>query len=192
MEVHPVSAPPRAMDWSPSSQAIHRRMDAVVQQKPELKEAVMFYRSLLPILRAAEAEVQAFPLDAEAVRRKFDAGVPVLVQEELPLDIPVHSRVFSQVCQLIESSPEKDPPTVSLAGESPPDPSTPAARQGETAGEYRSPLTSGWGRCRVAYLPVGTVTTGRYVTKYGRAGTRVPVQRRAGCAGRVGRAEVQC
>ena len=75
MATSPISAEAGAAHTGGPAQAIFRRLDALVRQKPELASAVAFYRALLPILYIDLAEVATFTLDSIAAYEPEDKGL---------------------------------------------------------------------------------------------------------------------
>ena len=71
---------------NPQLHAFYKRMDTLVTQQPALSEMSQFYRAALPVVWAAQQRVEPFMLAPAVVHQKLQAGVPLLVGEELPLD----------------------------------------------------------------------------------------------------------
>jgi FdhE protein len=86
-------------------EAAMKRLDDLVKRKPELGEAAAFYRAIIPLLRQAQAAVPPFVLDPALAQQKIDAGRPLLVGEELPLDGEATADLFVGLCQVVENSP---------------------------------------------------------------------------------------
>ncbi len=80
-----------------------KRLEALVQRSPELAGPVAFYRMLLPVLREAQAGVAPFTLAADTAERKLESGLPLLVGEDLPLDVEATRRLFLHLCRLVEN-----------------------------------------------------------------------------------------
>lgn len=92
----------RTTTIDPQATAFQARLEHLTRQKPELAEPVAFYQAALPLLRQAQADVEAFTLPLETARNKLAAGIPLLLGEDLPLD-PEHTRnLFIRLCRLVE------------------------------------------------------------------------------------------
>jgi FdhE protein len=85
-------------------EAATKRLDELAKRKPELAEAAAFYRAMIPLLRQAQTAVPPFTLDPTLAQQKIDAGRPLLVGEELPLDGEATADLFLRLCQLVENS----------------------------------------------------------------------------------------
>ena len=81
-----------------------RRLNAVAAQNPELAEAINFYRDTLPLLREAQNNVEPFALDDETIQNKINSGVPLLVSEDLPLDVEAARELFLKICLVVEKA----------------------------------------------------------------------------------------
>ena len=79
----------RQTKTDPQIEAVLKRLDTLAASAPDLSEPIAFYRAVLPALREAQADVESFTLAPEAAQRKFEAGLPLLVGEELPVDAPI-------------------------------------------------------------------------------------------------------
>src|SRR5262245_3819635 len=86
----------------PQVEAIHQRLNRLAEQKPELAEPVAFYRAMLPLLHEAQRLVEPFNLAPETARQKLAAGVPLLLGEDLPLDLVATRTLFIQLCRMVE------------------------------------------------------------------------------------------
>ena len=81
-----------------------RRLNAVAAQNPELAETINFYRETLPLLREAQNNVEPFALDDETIQNKINSGVPLLVSEDLPLDVEAARELFLKICLVVEKA----------------------------------------------------------------------------------------
>jgi len=88
---------------NPQLQALYKRLDSLVTQQPALREMSHFYRAALPIVWAAQQSVEPFMLTPSVVHQKLQAGVPLLVGEELPLDENQLRALFIQLCRVVET-----------------------------------------------------------------------------------------
>ena len=87
----------------PQTAAIAKRLDTLVERRPELVEPITFYRAMLPLLRQAQLIIEPFSLTTETARHKIAAGLPLLIDEDLPLD-PVATRdLFIRLCRIVEA-----------------------------------------------------------------------------------------
>jgi FdhE protein len=92
----------RAAILDPRLEAIGKRLDRLAAQKPELAEPIAFYRAALPLLQAAQTDIEPFSLPAHVAQQKIDAGLPVLLGEALPLDPDATQALFIRLCQIME------------------------------------------------------------------------------------------
>jgi hypothetical protein len=88
------------MKTNPQTEAVLKRLDAVVERAPDLAEPVAFYRAALPALREAQANVEPFTLAPETAQRKLESGLPLLIGEDLPLDIEATHGLFLRLCRI--------------------------------------------------------------------------------------------
>jgi FdhE protein len=79
-------------------------LDHLTQQMPELAEAAAFYRAVTPLLRQHRQAANPFQLDHQMALRKLEAGIPLLVDEELPFDFKDARALFLNLCRKMESS----------------------------------------------------------------------------------------
>ena len=87
----------------PQVQAALRRLDDLAKRKPELADAVAFYRAVIPALHDAQQTIPAFVLDPTLAQRKLASGRPLLIDEDLPLDLEATARFFSHLCRIVEN-----------------------------------------------------------------------------------------
>lgn len=87
----------------PQTSALVRRLDELAKRLPDLAEPVAFWQQALPALREAQAQVEPFSLDAQVAKRKLDSGQPLLVGEDLPLDLDATRDLFLQLCRVVET-----------------------------------------------------------------------------------------
>ncbi|MBI3242492.1 MAG: formate dehydrogenase accessory protein FdhE [Chloroflexi bacterium] len=88
----------------PQTEALLKRLDDLVERWPDLAEPAAFYRAALPALRAAQKNIEPFTLDAEAAKRKLESGLPLLVGEDLPLDVEATRDLFLRLCRIVENT----------------------------------------------------------------------------------------
>jgi FdhE protein len=86
----------------PQVEAVFKRLDDLVKRKPELAEAAAFYRAVIPVLRQAQQAVPAFTLEPRLAQEKIEAGRPLLVGEDLPLDGAATADLFLRLCRIVE------------------------------------------------------------------------------------------
>jgi hypothetical protein len=79
-----------------------RRLDELAERAPDLAEPIAFYREALPLLRAAQAAVEPFSLDPAEAQRKLQSGLPLLVGEDLPLDVEAARALFLRLARIAE------------------------------------------------------------------------------------------
>ncbi|MEO6062367.1 MAG: formate dehydrogenase accessory protein FdhE [Thermoflexales bacterium] len=88
---------------TPEVAAIHKRLDDLQARYPDLAEPIAFYRESLPLLRQAETAIEAIALPAGRAGDKLAMGMPVLVGEDLPLDVDATRALILQLCKAAES-----------------------------------------------------------------------------------------
>jgi hypothetical protein len=81
-----------------------RWLGEIVKRRPELAEAAAFYQAIIPAQHQAQAAVPPFTLNPAEARRKLAAGRPLLVGEELPLDVEATKALFLRLCRIVEES----------------------------------------------------------------------------------------
>jgi FdhE protein len=87
----------------PQTEVLLKRLDDLVERWPDLAEPAAFYRAALPALRTAQKTIEPFTLDAETAKRKLESGLPLLVGEDLPLDVEATRRLFLRLCRIVET-----------------------------------------------------------------------------------------
>jgi formate dehydrogenase accessory protein FdhE len=95
---------PRSTGSHLQDEAVTRRLAAVLGHAPELSEPAAFYRAALPLLHAAQAGVEPFELPAELAQRKLALGQPLLVGEDLPLDVAATHDLFLRLSRVVEKA----------------------------------------------------------------------------------------
>jgi FdhE protein len=80
------------------------RLKRLVEQTPELAELVTFYQAALPLLGQAQANIAPFTLPLETARQKLAAGLPLLLDEDLPLNRDTTGNLFTYLCRIIEDA----------------------------------------------------------------------------------------
>ncbi|MCI0394807.1 MAG: formate dehydrogenase accessory protein FdhE [Chloroflexi bacterium] len=88
----------------PQVEAALKRLDDLARRKPEMAEAVAFYRALIPALHEAQQAVPTFTFDPTLAQRKLESGRPLLVGEDLPLDTEATADLFLRLCRIVENS----------------------------------------------------------------------------------------
>jgi FdhE protein len=86
----------------PHIDALLKRLDDLAKRSPDLAEPIAFYRQALPALRRAQAGVEPFALEAGLAARKLHQGQPLLVGEDLPLDLDATRELFLTLCRMAE------------------------------------------------------------------------------------------
>jgi len=84
---------------------INRRLEDLAREKPELYEAVAFYRQILPVLKSAQERVLPFHLDKQKAVEKLEAGIPLLLGEELPFSQPAELGLLLEICRAVKDLP---------------------------------------------------------------------------------------
>jgi FdhE protein len=88
-----------------------QELDRLVKHRSELAEAAGFYRAVLPLLQQYRQTVPPFRMEQQAVRNKLEAGLPLLVGEELPFDLEAARALFLNLCRIAESASAHGKPT---------------------------------------------------------------------------------
>ncbi len=70
------------------------RSDVLARRRPDLAGWSVLLREAAGLLREAEAHVEPMDLPQQFQHDKLIAGAPVLVNEDLPIDIALHEQVF--------------------------------------------------------------------------------------------------
>src|SRR5574341_92357 len=86
-----------------TSDPILQRLRALVQSSPELKQAAHLYEIILPLLRDANLHVAPIALSQEQARTKLQSGVPLLRDENPPLDEKAARDLMIQLARAFES-----------------------------------------------------------------------------------------
>lgn len=87
----------------PQLEAALKRLDGLVERAPELGEPAAFYRAALPALHEAQAGVVPLALNPGMTQRKLAAGLPLLIDEDLPLDPDAIRALWLRLCQIVKS-----------------------------------------------------------------------------------------
>ncbi|HLF24865.1 MAG TPA: formate dehydrogenase accessory protein FdhE [Anaerolineae bacterium] len=106
----------------PQIGAALKRLDALIERAPDLAELAAFYRAVVPALHDAQAGVLPFVLDPETAQRKLESGLPLLVGEDLPLDLATTRELFLRLCRTVESAPQPERSRASIFSRGRPDP----------------------------------------------------------------------
>lgn len=80
-----------------------RRLDDLATREPGLAEAAAFYRATIPALHDAQLTVPTFFLNTARAREKLESGRPLLLEEDLPLDIDATTSLFLHLCRILEN-----------------------------------------------------------------------------------------
>lgn len=94
---------PRTAPPDPAIASALRRLDQLAESAPDLAEPLAFYRAALPHLHQAQTRIEPFHLDPAVAQRKLETGQPLLVGEDLSLDMEATRALFLSLCRLIES-----------------------------------------------------------------------------------------
>ncbi|MGQ0602018.1 MAG: hypothetical protein ACT4QE_10025, partial [Anaerolineales bacterium] len=96
----PSSHPP-----DPATVSALKRLDQLAQSAPDLADTIAFYRATIPLLSEAQSTAEPFRLDPEIAQQKLQKGQPLLVGEDLPLDVNAASDLFLKLCRVLERAP---------------------------------------------------------------------------------------
>lgn len=81
---------------------VEDRLQAARGELPEIAPAIDYYGALIGALLGEEARIEAPELGADGVRRKFEAGEPLLHGESLGLDEPAIRALLVRLCHMTE------------------------------------------------------------------------------------------
>lgn len=98
----------------PQIEAALKRWDILAQQVSDLAEPIAFYRAALSVLHEAQAEVEPFTLDPATAQQKLASGLPLLIDEDLPLEIDDAHNLFIRLCRIAETVGSPEPGKRSL------------------------------------------------------------------------------
>jgi FdhE protein len=82
---------------------LQKRLEALAQQSPEVRQAAAVQAAVLPLLRVARQQQPAPELDDEAARRSLAAGRPVLAGQDLAFDAGAAAQLFRSQVRAIEN-----------------------------------------------------------------------------------------
>lgn len=94
---------PAAPAIDPNLAPFVRRIDLLAKRGPQAAEIAAFYRACIPMLRVATQAIAPLDIDPAYVQAKLAAGTPVLVDEDLPLDIDEYAALFMRLCEVVEN-----------------------------------------------------------------------------------------
>jgi FdhE protein len=95
----------RAAVADPFGSSLHKRLETLTRQSPDLAPAATVQAAMLPLLRAAGAEQAAPDFDPEAARRSLAAGRPVLADQGLSFDLEAAAQLFRRLARAVENPP---------------------------------------------------------------------------------------
>lgn len=86
-----------------------RRLQALVQDSPDLNGAAQLYAAILPLLRDADLRVASPSITRDRAREKLEMGLPLLPGLDLELDGQAVQRLMLRLAQGIEALGETNP-----------------------------------------------------------------------------------
>jgi formate dehydrogenase maturation protein FdhE len=89
----------------PKGAEIRTRLEALQTQHPEMSDAISFYQQLLPVLLEAQTTIAPIVIGREVADAKLRAGKPLLMDEDLPLNLEETRHTFLRLCRLVEGLP---------------------------------------------------------------------------------------
>ena len=84
------------------------RLHELVEQSPDLKDAALFYKIILPLLRDAEGYVAPVFIPIEQIRAKLGRGTPLLQGIELELDRDKMHELMLRLATALENNGGKN------------------------------------------------------------------------------------
>ncbi len=97
---------PTAHDATKLHSEAERRWKRVEQDHPELMETITFGRGLVALYIDEIPQTAVAMLTSEQARLKLAAGIPLLDDEDLDLDLPRLQHLFLKICALVSRQPE--------------------------------------------------------------------------------------
>ncbi len=98
-----------------TSDLVMRRLQSLVQESPDLKNAAQFYEAILSVLCHADSGSEAVSLTPEQVRTKMEKGLPLLRDLKIALDIQSVSELMVRLARAVETASEDNSPLSSAA-----------------------------------------------------------------------------
>lgn len=80
------------------------RLQALAQDSPDMRDAALFYGSILPLLCDADLGITPVSLTAGEARSKMEAGLPLLQDLELELDGAAVRRLATGLARALETT----------------------------------------------------------------------------------------
>ncbi len=87
---------------------IVQRLRALMKESPDLKDAAQLYQAIVPLLRDADLHVGTISLTPEQVRAKMEAGVPLLRDLDLDLDVEAVHELMIKLASAVETASKKN------------------------------------------------------------------------------------
>jgi FdhE protein len=84
--------------------AVQRRLRAVMDDSPDLKETARLYGMILPLVHDADLHVTPVSISPKEARTKIEKGLPLLYDVELELDILAVRELMIRLAQAVETS----------------------------------------------------------------------------------------
>ncbi|HEX2987738.1 MAG TPA: formate dehydrogenase accessory protein FdhE [Chloroflexota bacterium] len=86
-------------------EAIRVRLESLKAQSPGMEDAIAFYQQLLPALLEAQDTVSPIAIEREVADARLRSGTPLLVGEDLPLNLEETRYTLLRLCRLVEALP---------------------------------------------------------------------------------------
>jgi len=87
---------------------IVQRLRSLAKDSPDLKDAAQLYEAILPLLRAADLHVGTVSLTPEQARAKMEAGLPLLHDVDLDLDVEAVRELMIKLARAVETASRKN------------------------------------------------------------------------------------
>lgn len=114
---------------------ITQRLNALVEQSPDLKAAAELYGAILPLLRAADLRVAPVTLTPEHARARLESGLPLLHAIDLGVDDQAVCDLMIQLARALEEAHSTgQPPKTRLPFRRKPTPEATALAESARAG----------------------------------------------------------
>jgi FdhE protein len=87
---------------------IIQRFRSLAKESPDLKDAAQLYEAIHPLLRDADLHVGTISLTPEQVRAKMNAGLPLLHDVDIDLDVEAVRELMIKLARAVETASKKN------------------------------------------------------------------------------------
>jgi FdhE protein len=93
---------------SNTADPIIQRLRSLAKDWPDLKDAAKLYEAILPLLRDADLHVGTISLTPEQVRAKMEAGMPLLHDVDIDLDVEAVRELMIKLARAVKTASKKN------------------------------------------------------------------------------------